>query len=132
MQFYEWLKARLKFRWKKDCGEDDPGVDAILAVVRLIARLAKSAPTWATGPVPVMMSVGSLLPDLLRLLDEYDDIPCEIAALTPERYYQIIAVVIAEFGFNSGHAEKLVDFALKLISQASDFRLGVRQMALAV
>ncbi len=116
MTFSDWLKHSLHL--DKPC-PPDPGIDALLAVVRIVARLMKSAAaissTHATSVA--LMSLASLLPDLLKIMEEYDDIPCEVQMLNEENYARMLAELATEFGFSAELGRAAVNVSLKLVGQ---------------
>lgn len=128
MVFFDWLKKRFKFRWKspEECGPD-PGVDALLAIVRLVAKVSKGAFVFATpgGVLATAMTYSSILPDLIKLMNEYDDIPCEIAALKPQDYVKILEAIVREFGFSIVDAQIVISNSLRLVRHLSKSQLSI-------
>lgn len=98
----------------------DPGVDGLLAVIRITAKLGKGVAVFLSGrpALAVLLTLGgSIVPDLIKLLEEYSDIPCEVQALTPERYAELLAAVAEEFGLNRKESEAIVNEAISLVGE---------------
>jgi hypothetical protein len=126
--FFNWLKKRFKIRWKSldECGED-PGIDALLAIIRLVAKVSKGTLGMATpvGVIATALTYSTILPDLIKLMNEYDDIPCEIAALKPESYIKILEAIVREFGFSIIDAQMVIANSLRLIRYVAKSRFAI-------
>lgn len=97
----------------------DPGVDGLLAVIRITAKLGKGVAVFLSGrpALAILLTLGgSIVPDLIKLLEEYSDIPCEVDALTPERYAELLAAVAEEFGLSKKDAKSTIEAALSLVT----------------
>lgn len=119
---------------KKKCSVD-PGIDAILAVIRLCAKASRgTALTAASGgnPLALVLSYGVLLPDLFKILAEYDDIPCELASLTHEKYDRLLNTVTLEFGLAGTNAHAVINASLELIKELTGFAPKFQALVKAV
>lgn len=96
----------------------DPGIDVLLAVIRITARITRNTSAVLVAnvsPAALLFAYGVLIPDLYRLIMDYEDLPCEIAALTPERYMRLLTAVVAEFGMGDGQARHMIDAAVSVL-----------------
>jgi len=102
----------------EDCTKD-PGLDAIIAVIKLTAKFASgSVKIGATGgsPVSLLFNYGWLLWDVVQVINKLPDIPCEISMLKSEKYDELVDAVIFEFGINDSHAKVVINSTMDLIS----------------
>src|SRR5690349_936866 len=106
MAIFTWLaKLFAQFSKKRqDACSANPGINALLDVIRLVAEASKgTAVILGTGanPLAALVTVGTLFPDILKVLAEYGEIPCEIEAMKPENFETLLTAVMADFGLGS-------------------------------
>ncbi len=132
MAFFDWL-IRL-FQPKAVCSAK-PGTDALMAVIRLTVAAGRNTVAFlATGALPVgaVLAYGSLLPDVVKVLTEYQDIPCELSALTPAGYATLLETVVAEFGFADDHAKAVIESAVSLVADVTGLAPKVKHLLASV
>ena len=125
--FTEWLKKT--FPPKNHVCDKDPGIDALLIVIRLVSKVSKTSLAAVKGsitPVAVAMAVGGLIPDVAKLISEYDDIPCELKSLEAGDYEELVKAIMLEFGFEACHAKDVLDTAISLVSDVMRLSPEVR------
>lgn len=113
----EWLKR--VFPRKEEC-EADPGIDALLTVIRIVAKVGRGVAVLHSGvaALPVLIALGgSAIPDIIRLIHEYDDIPCELSALNAESYGLLLKAVMDEFKLTIPEARSTIATAIGLVSE---------------
>lgn len=106
------------FPGKEHC-DRDPGVDALMAVIRIVAKVGKGVAIFQAGgsALPVLLALGgSAIPDIIKLMQEYDDIPCEVGALNADSYALLLRTVMEEFGLSRPEAKETVASAIRLVT----------------
>ena len=125
--FSEWLKKT--FPNNRTCSTD-AGTEALLAVIRVVAKVSRGTIAAVKGggmsPLAIVMVLGSVAPDLVQLIGEYEDIPCELASLNGEDYETLLKCIMFEFGFGSDHAQGVLDTALNIVGNISKIGPEVR------
>lgn len=122
-----WIVERIKIWFSKSrtCPVE-PGTDVILAVIRIVVKTGKGAALFAVAggpglfPILLRMSNGSLIKDIITVIKDYDEIPCELAALHASDYATLVQTVMDEFGFSKPEAKRAVGVAIKLIGDVKD------------
>lgn len=122
-----WVFERLKIWFgKKDQCPMDPGHEVILAVIRTIARTGKGAALFsATGgqslfPILLGMSGGTLIQDIITIVNGYGELPCELSSLKPGDYRMLIDTIRDEFGFSIPEAKRAVSVAKQLVTDVKE------------
>lgn len=137
MTFSDWFKRTFN-KEPRNCSAD-PGIDALLIVIRLVSKVSQTTFAVVKGsvsPIAVLLAVGSLVPDVARLITEYEDLPCELRSLDPKDYEALIKAIMVEFGFDSMHAKDVLDTSIDLVADmvklSPDVRTAITEITQAV
>lgn len=112
----DWFKR--VFPRKEEC-EPDPGIDALLTVIRIVAKVGRGVAILHTGvaALPMLIALGgSAVPDIIKLIQEYEDIPCELSALNGESYALLLKAVMDEFKLSIPEAKSTIATAIDLVA----------------
>lgn len=118
LSVFSSLIAKLKFKKQSECKNRDPGIDVLLAIIRIVARGVKgTAFMVSANPSAALILYGTMVPHIFKLVTEYDDICCEIESLNAERYTNLVGAIMLEFGFGSDRAREVIAIAFELVKE---------------
>lgn len=127
---FNWFLPSSWFKSNKVCSIN-PGVDSLFAVIKVLAKMS-AMPTIIAGaaanPALAVVALGVLIPNLIKIVNEFDDIPCELAALTDDKIAELVGLISLEFGLNTDAARQVIQETLSLIKSL----MGVTPQLLSV
>lgn len=122
MGFWKYILSFFRPKKPEHC-PINPGVDSLLAVIEVVSKLSAMPSILAASggnPVLALTTLALIAPAILKIATEYDDIPCELAALSADNFGILVHEIAVRYGVNEETAKTIVAEILALIRQITD------------